>query len=519
MKPLADDQTATVKIRLTGTASFLAIFLLGSSILSGCISLAPSAKLPEAVEEMPPDFGTELVESMYQPLDWWSVFADEQLNQLIDSALTANLDLVSAVARIDEVRAQLRATRGAKFPSVTATANGSRTDSPANTGAFSLFGGGAADSSGGSGVSRFNTTTYSTSLGFAYELDFWGRIRNDTRAAVNDARASESDFETVRLGVIAETISTYFEIVDIRSRIALSVETLDVLTERVGVAEDRYGRGLITSFELYQLRQDYRNTQATLPDLESQLTDAEGRLAVLLGRYPGQLNWILDHDLTPTLSFESIPSGLPADLLVQRPDVRSAALRFESARYRIGARKAELFPSISLTGSVGTQAANLGDLINTIDQWTLNLAAGLTAPLFQGGRLRASVDVAEAQYKQLAAAYAKTVLTAYQEAFSALDGYDEQRQRYSLFLAQLEEAQASANLQADRYRSGVAGYSDYLDALRSLHQVETALSGAGRQLALARLAVHRSLGGGWTNDGLAPQFDLVRAAVPTSANN
>ena len=493
-----------------GIVGMLAGFV-SLGFLTGCISLEPSAKEPTVVHEMPDEYEISGELAEYVPLNWWAIFNDSILNQLVDSALVANLDLVEAVARLDEVRANLRVTRASSFPAVTASGSVSHQDSPANTGTAALFASVGGDSTGGPGISRFNTTTYSSSIGFSYELDFWGKIRNDTRAAIRDAMSSEADLETVRLGIISETISTYFEIVDLRDRIELGVSTLDVLTERVSQAQERYDRGLVSSFELYQLRQDFRNTQASLPDLESQLTDAEGRLAVLLGTYPGNARQFLLSDLRPTLSFDPVPPGLPAHLLVQRPDVRAAGLRFESARFRVGARRAELFPSLSLNGSAGTSSGDMAGLLDAADQWTLNLAGGLTAPLFQGGRLRASVSVAKARYEQQAAVYARTVLTAFQESVSALDRHANERRRYNFFLAQLEEAEASADLQARRYRSGLVGYSDYLDALRTVFQVRTSLSAAGRQLAMARLGVHRSLGGGWADSAIAPKLELVKS--------
>ncbi len=486
-------------------------------LASGCITLEPDEKLPEAVADVPEAYAEPEVQGLYEPLHWWMGFEDTRLNQLIDSALVANLDLVQAAARVDEVRAQFRSTRAGRYPGLSGSADVSYTDSPTNSGQAAFFGGFGGDSTGaGGGVNRFSNTTYTASLGFSYEVDFWGRVRNDTRAAFSEARATEADFATVRLGVIAETIATYFEVFDIRARIGLTVETVGILAERVDRTQERYDRGLATSFELYQIRQDYRNTQASLPQLESQLVDAEARLAVVLGRYAGQIDTILGDELQPVLDFNPIPVGLPADLLVQRPDVRSAAYRMEAARYRIGARRAELFPTLSLSGALGTQSSNLSDLFKIFDQWTLNLGAGLTAPLFQGGRLRANVAAARARYTQQAAFYAQTVLIAFQEVVTAMEQYEEERQRYAFFVAQLEEAEAAADLQADRYQAGLTDYTAYLDALRTLYQVQTSLSAGGRQVAMARLAVHRALGGGWTDDGRVPRFEFIEASVPLS---
>ncbi len=487
--------------------------------LSAC-SFAPKATVPAVVEEMPPSFvhadSAADPAPAYAPLDWWTSFEDPTLNRLIDSTLVSNLDLVEAVARVAELQAQYQVERSGLFPALSATGNFSRTDQPANSGfgaQFSALSGGDGEADGEtpdvpSRPDRISFESFSAGLNLSYELDLWGRVRNSSRAALLDMFASESDLAAARLAVINQTILTYFEVVDLRRRIAFNLETIDILTERVSRTRERYDRGLVTSFELYATLQDYRNTQASLPQLERQLVDAEGRLAVIIGQFANRIDHILGDSLAPRLLVTDIPAGLPADLLNQRPDVRAAFERLEAARYRIGARKAEQYPTITPTGTLGLQSSALGDLFD-LSQWYTNLAAGITAPIFQGGRLKANVDAAEARYVQLAAAYTRTVLTAYQEAESALAAMEEEGQRFAFLMGQREEALSAVNLQADRYESGVGEYLDYLDALRTLYNVETNLSAASRELALARLGVHRALGGGWTKVDQKPTLEMV----------
>ena len=320
--------------------------------------------------------------------------------------------------------------------------------------------------------------------------------------------ASESDFETARIGVLAETITTYFEIVNLRRRAVLARETVDVLQEREALAATRYDRGLAGSFELYQIRQDLRNAQAGLPRTDAALAGAEGRLALLLGGYRRDADAILPDSVRPAIPAEPIPAGVPADLVHQRPDVRAAGLRLDAARLRIGARRAELIPSLSLSGSIGVQSSETGGLFD-VDQWFRNLAANLTAPLFQGGRLRNNVELAHAVFDQAAAAYGRTVVTAVQEAEAALAALHSEGQRNAFLTARREEAAASADLQATRYAAGVGGYSDYLDAVRTLLAVESGLVDAQQAMALARLAVHRALGGAWTSADALPELRMV----------
>ena len=483
---------------------------------------APVATVPDRFAATPlPDIGSSTSEppESHHPLEWWTAFDDPVLNAVIDTALSSSFDLAEAVGRVQQARAQAQIAKAAYFPSITASGSVSDQNTPANAGfgaQFQALAGGGDPSDTTAAVptfDRIDITTYSVSADFAYELDFWGRVRNDARAAGSDWMASEADYQAARLGVLAESITAYFQIVDLRTRVSLSRETVDILGERARLTETRYDRGLVTSFELYQVRQDLRTTQSALPQLETQLTEAEGRLAALLGRYRQNLEALLPDSLSPTLPVSAIPPGIPADLLLQRPDVRAAFERMEGARYRIGARRADLLPSLSFSGSIGLQSSEADGLFN-VDQWFRNLVANITAPIFQGGRLRANLSGAHGQFQQLAAAYGRSVVTAVHEVEGALSRLQNETRRFDFLTSQRADAQASVDLQAQRYASGVAGYTDYLDALRTLLNVESTLAGAGRDLALARLAVHRSLGGAWTEEMDMPEARMVPATTP-----
>lgn len=456
-------------------------------LVSGCVSMAPDSPAPEIAAGVPQQFSKSDASGSYEPAQWWTDFQDPVLDALLDEALAKNLDLAEAAARLRAAEAQARVSKSGLFPQINADVGSSYSDTPtAGTG----FGGAA-------GASRFQVESYTSGLGFSYEVDLWGKLRDDARAGRADATAAAADLQAARLAVIAETITSYFDIVDARDQIALTTKIIAVLGDRVEQTENRYRRGLATSFELYQVRQDFRNIQSGLPQRESQLAATEGQLAVLVGRYSDNMEQFLGQKLAPQLVFTSIPSGLPIDLLAQRPDIYAEGQRLESARFNLGARKAERFPSISLTAGTGTQAGSPSGLFEIFDTWILNLGAGLTAPLFQGGRIRANIEAADAQYAQQAAVYARTVLTAYQEVSVAIESYEEERQRYRFLFSQLDEASAAAQLQSRRFATGVGSYVDYLDALRAQYQVESALSGSARDVALARLAVHRALGGSW----------------------
>lgn len=493
---------------------------VGLLALGGC-SLAPAPETPATVLELPEAYGAgpEGVEA--ESRFWWRSFDDPTLDRLVEAALEANLDVREAFARLRELRHRYRIARAPLFPAVDARGDVTRSSSPGNTGFGGSLGEGDGEGESGEGEpgdgeappdsvpgfrfpDRFEFTTWSASLGFAYELDFWGRLRNESSAAAHEFVASRADLETVRLGVIASTISTYLETVALRRELRLAEQNVDLLRERVELTDERYRRGLVGSFELYAIRQEYRTAEAGLPGLRIGLEDARGRLAVILGRYAGSLGDLLPAGSEPAVDLSPIPGGLPVTLLEARPDVIAAAERLEAARRRVGARRAERLPTISLNGSVGFQASDPEELFRA-DQWFLNLVGGLVAPLFQGGRLRANVGVAEARYEQLAVAYARTVLEAFREVRTSLARFDYERERYGAVLAQVADARASLDLQLRRFRRGVGDYVSYLDARRNLTGAESALARAERGVGEARLAVHRALGGAWVppGDGMA----------------
>jgi len=461
----------------------------------------------------------------YQAREWWKAFADPVLNAVVDSVLVSNFDLAEAVARVRQARARRGIARSGLFPVLQASAAVTDQNTPANAGFGEQFrklaGGEDGEVPGGLEFpDRLEFTTWSLGADFAYELDFWGRARNDAAAAGAEYLATESDYRAARIGVLATAIATYFEIVDLRRRTTLARELVEVLLEREELTETRYERGLVTSFELYQVRLDLRNTQAGLPQLETALTDAEGRLAVLLGGFRSKLDAILpDSPAAPASLADPVATGVPAGLLFQRPDVRAAGQRLDAARFAIGARRAEMLPSLSLSGTIGVQSSKADGLFD-VDQWFRNLVGNLTAPIFQGGRIRNNIALAHAGFSQAAAAYGRAVVTAVHEVEAALAALANEGRRHAYLTSQRAEAQASADLQSERYMSGVAGYSDYLDASRALLNVQSALAGASRDLALARLAVHRALGGDWTAEPESLEGPrMVPAEVPNGTGN
>ena len=318
------------------------------------------------------------------------------------------------------------------------------------------------------------------------------------------------------MGVLAETVRTYLEIVNLRHQQRLAGEIVEIFQHRKSLADSLYDRGLTDARGLFTARQNLRNAQAELPQIEALLADAEGRLWVLLGGYRADLADMLPDSLTSSTALEPVPAGIPADLLVQRPDVSAARQRVEAARYTVGARRADLLPKLSLSGSIGLQSTESGELFNP-DQWFRNLSLNLLGPVFQGSRLRSNVALAEARLNEAAAAFGRSVVTAVNEVEAALVRLEASRRRYSLLASLAEEAQAEAALQEQRYVSGVGDYESFLTATHTFLGTQSALATAARDLGYARLALHRALGGAWTaNEREALQQSARSSLLSTS---
>ena len=474
-------------------------------VLSAC-SLAPEPlpPVPASVGTLPEEIVAGEVEGSYEPLEWWTSFADPVLDEIIQEVLASNFDLAAAVARVQQARMQAGIARAAVFPLVQPSVGGVDFETPTNAGIGAQLDelglGAPLESVAGIALpDRLGLTTYSLSMEFAYEADFWGRNRNDALAAGAAHLASESDYVSARMGVLAETIATYLEVVNLRAQERLAGRTVEITGQLEALAVSRYDRGLTDVQALYAARRNLRTAQADLSRIESLLADAEGRLWVLVGGYREDLEELLPDAMAPTAAYPPVPAGIVADLLAQRPDVSAARQRVDAARFSVGARRADLFPRLSLQGFIGLQSTDTDDWFD-VDQWFRNLSLNLLGPVFQGSRRRSQLALAEAQLNEAAAAYGRSVVAAVTEVEAALTGLESNRRRHTLLASVVEDAEAEADLLEQRYISGVAGYDEFLSAAHSRVAAEGLLAAAERDLGYARLALHRALGGAWTAD-------------------
>ncbi|MDE0612019.1 MAG: efflux transporter outer membrane subunit [Gammaproteobacteria bacterium] len=504
---LTDPKATTVKSykfrwRAASTAVFLS--LIGGFTVACSAALVPPVSEP--VSQLPEEFSGSTVLGAYAPSEWWSAFNDPTLNRIIEAVLASNFDLAEAVARVDQARARERIADSIRSPQVQPVGTAEDTNAPTNAGI-------------GAQVDeldqdfrlqlpeRISLTTYTFSIDFSYEVDFWDRNLNKSRVAGAELLASEWDYRAARIGVVAETVRTYLEITHLRRQWELSEEIVEIFREREKLTSFRYNSGVDSARDLYRVRRSLWDAETELPAIEGRLADAEARFWVLLGGFREGLADMLPDTLPSLGVLEPVPAGIPADLLTQRPDVGAARQRMEAARYLVGVRRAELRPSLSLGGTIGLQNSDFENWLHP-DQWFRNLTVNLLGPVFQGSRLQQNVTLAEKQWNEAVAAYGRTVVTAVNEVEAALSGWGTSHRFYTLRKSFAEEARAEAEYQERRYQSGVADYEDYLTASQTLVSANSALAAAERDLGYARLALHRALGGTWVTSGsLPPQAD------------
>lgn len=470
--------------------------------LVGACSLVPPSPEPHQPGAGSDQLAVGPAAGVSEPTKWWESFNDPALDRVMEAAVDSNFDLAGAVARVEQARARARIAVGARLPMISTSLGAESFDVPANAG----LGAQLEELGIGSDVfdafrltlpDRLDLTTYSLGANFAYEADFWGRNRNAARAAAAEHLAAEADFQAARIAVLAETVRTYLELVDLRRQRDLTADLVGTLEEREVLAEVRYERGLTDIDRLYEARRAVVDAQTQLPRIAGRLADAEARLWVLLGGYREDVDQALPDALPSAAPAGSVPSDVQARVLLQRPDVGAARERVRAARYLVGARRAELLPALSLSGSIGLLSTDTGEWFDA-DQWFNNLTVNLLAPVFDGGRRRENVALAEARLDEATAAFGRAVVTATSEVRATLTGLSTSGTVVSLLHAATDEAAAEATLQEQRYVSGVGDYATLLAASRNHVVWQSALAAGKRDLGYARLALHRAVGGPWT---------------------
>ena len=454
-------------------------FLLGIVLLAGCASIdvqRPAVELPAAWKEAAPRYAADG--------RWWTVFGDAQLDRLVDEALAGNADLTRAVARVDEARALQGEANSFFFPRVDAQFVNSRQQNSVRT------------ATAVAGMPR-EYGNHRAGLGLSYEVDLFGRLRASAAAAGAELQASEAARDGVRLAVAAQVAKSYFSLRSLDEQVELTRRTVNLREEALALQRRRHAGGVISEFDLRQLEAETAAVRALLPPLERDLEREEAALAVLLGRTPREvfggsvaIRQTRDESPEPPV----LPSGMPSELLLRRPDLVEAERNLAAANARVTVARREMFPSISLTGFYGVASSQLSNLFSTpAIAW--QLAAGVTQPIFAGGRLQARTDQADARERALVAQYQKTIQTAFSEVRAALAAQARSRESFEAESARAAALAETLRLARLRYQNGVASQLDVIDAERGLLAARIARIEALRAQRAAVADLFRALGG------------------------
>jgi multidrug efflux system outer membrane protein len=411
---------------------------------------------------------------------WWSQFNDPQLNRLIEIALAENLDIASAVARVEEARALVAVSRAALFPQLGASANAGRSRS--STGATSLP----------PGVSPTNNF-FSAVLDASFELDLWGRLRRATEAARAVLLSTEYAAQVVRLALVSQVAQSYFDLRNLDLQLDIARGTLASRQEALRLVTKRFEGGVVSELDLRQAESEAAVAAAAVPNLEQQIVQRENELSILLGRNP--------EDITRgrgvfEAAIPEVPVGLPSTLLVRRPDILAAEESLVAANARTGAARAAYFPRLSLTGLLGVESTELSDWFSRGSRvW--QIAGGLTAPIFTAGRLGADVETATAQQQQALYDYLRTIQTGLREVEDSLIATRKIREQQAAQDRQVQALQRTLRLATLRYENGYSSFLEVLDAQRSLFSAELQQVQLQRARLGAIVNLYKALGGGW----------------------
>jgi multidrug efflux system outer membrane protein len=469
------------RLALTRRSPLVATALV-AALVSGC-AVGPDYSRPEMPQ--PPAYRFFEGEAQAQSIadtPWWEVAKDPQLLVLIREAIANNLDLRTATARVAEARAQYGIARSFLYPEV------------------NFAGGYSADQGSRLSEPPQGTATKKThqnwSAGFplSWEIDLFGRIRREKQAAFAAYLATEEGRRAALITLVADVASTYLFLRELDLQLDVARRTVQTNEETVRFYEKRLSGGISNRLEVDRAVANRSRTAVVIPQIEQQIAVTENALSLLLGRPPGPIE--RGGVLTEEHVAPEVPVGLPAALLERRPDVLAAEQQLVAANANVGAAKALFFPTISLTGLLGTVSSEFSNLLKA-DSNVWQVSPSLFAPLFQGGRIRRNYDAAKARFDQALAQYQKAALNSYREVANAIVTVKKVGEQRLELEDGVESLRNAATLSRSRYDAGLANYLEILNADQQLFDQELQLAQVRGEEMRAFVELYRALGGGW----------------------
>lgn len=420
-----------------------------------------------------------------QPSQWWRAFNDPQLNELVDAALASNPNLHVAQAKLREARAQLQHQKANGMPTASADIAALRARQPdlGTASASNLTGGGPLQ-------------LYTAGFDASWEIDLFGGTRRAVEAASDEAAATDADLADTQVSLAAEVVQAYVDLRDEQQRLLLAKHSAELQRQMLVLTQQRRARGTAADVDVERLTTQVENTRATLTPLDAQVDESLDQLAVLTGQAPGAL----DQALSNARALPALPATVtvtdPASLLQQRPDVRAAERRLASSNAQIGQHKADFFPKVTLLGDLGFSAGDPGHLVRNHNFSWIGVPY-LQWNLLDFGRTLSSVKGAEASRDEADARYTQSVLTALQDANTALSRYGHQREHVATLQQVQASADRSAELMRQRYVAGASSLIDLLDTQRVQFSAQQDVVTGQAELLKDFVSIQKSLGLGW----------------------
>ena len=408
---------------------------------------------------------------------WWEVFEDPKLQGLIRTALRNNYDVRIAAARVVEAQAQLGITRADQFPSLSAGGNISSQQSPKI-----------------GPIPAYEATQGELAASAAWNLDFWGKYRRATEAARASLLANEWAQKAVMATLVANLATSYFELRQFDLELEISKRTLSSRRESLEMTQALEQHGINSLLDVRQSEQLVYTAATDVPDFERQIAQEENAISILLGNNPGDIPRGLK--LTEQPHAPDVPAGIPSSLLERRPDIREAEENLIAANAQIGVARAAYFPQISLTGTAGFESPALTSLF-TGPAGLWNLAGSFTQPIFEGGRLKSNLRLAEAQHEQMILTYQETIQGAFRDVANALVAYRKNRELRVEQEHLVESARDAAHLSHTRFDAGTTDYLEVLTNETNSFSAELGLAQAQANELIAMVELYQALGGGW----------------------
>ncbi|TPN88514.1 efflux transporter outer membrane subunit [Mesorhizobium sp. CU2] len=474
------------------TANGLFLPAFTAALLSGCV-VGPDYQKP--LLAMPASWSGLKAGKPAKPAQlskWWQRLRDPELNALVEEAVAGNLDVATARAKIREARASYRQSVGTFFPSADGSGSATRNRVSATSAGT---------------VASETYDQYQAGLDASWEIDLFGANRRGVEAARYGLDASEEELRSTLLTLVGDVTSNYIQARGYQARIALARRSAASQRETAQLTRTMAQAGTSTAADVAKAEGQASSTEASVPSLEAAYAETVHRLSVLTGRPPASLNERLKRVAPIPAPRLPIPTGVPADILLTRPDVRMAERQYAQYTAKIGQAEAARYPSVSLTGDISTTALKLGDLgKNSTIGWSFGPT--LSVPLFNAGQLEAAVDVARAQRDQYFIAYKAAVLTALEDVENASVSLSQERIRTGKLASSAKSYGDAARLERTLYKAGESSLLDVLDAERSAYSAEDSLLQSRVSVATDYIALNKALGGGWdgTIDSSKPEI-------------